>query len=133
MLAVVFVITKLQSHFIPETFIICSRNTNLCISTFDSTYGQQFAVLKYSSFCALLFPVRLPSELGHRPCLMSTQAPTEAREGTESGLGLRKIGRSEDSGQFEGTRNSGQLLSYGNVGPVLPGLSLFKRCQKSRF
>lgn len=71
MLAAV-VITKLQSQFTHETFIICSRNTNLCISTFDGTYGRQFAVLKYSSFCALLSPVRLPSELGHRPCLMST-------------------------------------------------------------
>lgn len=64
---------------------------------------------------------------------MSTQEPTGGRQGTENRLGVRKIVRREDSGQPQGTCNSGQLLSCGNMGWVLPELSLFKRSQKSSF
>ena len=76
---------------------------------------------------------KLQSKLGHRLCLMSTQEPTGGRQGTENRLSVRKIVRREDSGQPQGACNSGQLLSCGNMGRMLPDLSLFKSSQKSSF
>ena len=64
---------------------------------------------------------------------MSTQEPTGGRQGTENRLGVREVVRREGSGQPQGTCNSGQLLSCGNMGRALPELGLFKRSQKSSF
>lgn len=128
--------TEFQSQFIHEALSLYPYlHTSLCFPTFSCTYGQACVVLKYSYFSpySLFSPNRLQSELGHRLCLMSTQEPTGAKQGTENRSGVRKIGRTGDSGQLEGTWNSGQLLSCGNMGPVLPELGLFKRSQKSRF
>ena len=114
-----------------ETLIISSHlHTNLFI--FPPSTAPLVGSLQFSNTLISMCyspPIDLQSELGHRSCLTSTQEPTGARQGTENRLGVRKTGRSEDSGQAEGTCNSGQLLSCGNMGPVLPDLSLSKEAR----